>query len=177
MNEKEKIDDWLEKVQIRLAKDKGLRTVLKRAAGKTMPVAGGAAMAAFYKLPPSLGWEQACFTVVCLMCLWEVEDWKKGRNLALAAKNCLPADRKESLGKKLENLMDLSIDEDGYFQSKLYRIIKLIKSKGALVDANQLLYDLMHWESDSRFIQKRWVKEFYQDAKEDESEGEMENVD
>ncbi|SEH22687.1 type I-E CRISPR-associated protein Cse2/CasB [Selenomonas sp. KH1T6] len=177
MNEKEKIADWLEKVQIRLEKDKGLRSVLKRAAGKTMPAAGGAAMAAFYKLPPSPSWEQACFTVVCLMCLWEVEDWKKGKNLALAAKNCLPADRRESFGKKLETLMDLSIDEDGYFQSKLYRVIKLIKNKGALVDASQLLYDLVRWESDSRFIQKRWVKEFYQDAKEDESEGEMENVD
>ena len=175
--EKDKIAVWLKKVQERLEKDKGLRTAMKRAAGKNMAAAGGDAMAGFYKLPPVLYREEIYFDVICLMCLWEVDEWKKGKNLAIAAKRCVPVERRDAFGKKLETLLDLSIDEDGYFQAKLFRIVKYIQSNGAVIDASQLLYDLMHWESDTRFIQKRWVKEFYQGAKEDESEGEIENVD
>ena len=179
MSEKVKaeISVWLEKAQERLEKDKGLRTVMKRAAGKNMAAAGGSAIAGFYKLPLVSYREEVCFDVICLMCLWEVDEWKRGESLAIAAKRCVPVERRDAFGKKLETLLDLSIDEDGYFQAKLFRIVKYIQSNGAVIDAAQLLYDLMYWEGDTHFIQKRWVKEFYQGAKEDESEGEVENVD
>ena len=179
MSEKERttILAWLEKAQVKLEKDKGLRTVMKRAAGKNMAAAGGAAIAGFYKLQPLPYREEVYFDVICLMCLWDVSEWKKGRSLPAAAKKCLPVERRDAFGKKLETLLDLSIDEDGYFQAKLCRLVKYIQNNGAVIDAAQLLHDLMYWESDMRFVQKRWVKEFYQDGKEDEGEGEIENVD
>ncbi len=174
----QRISDWVTAAQQILTRDKGARTILKRAAGTPLASANGSAIAEFYKIPsPPAYLEEQAFAVLCIMCLWKPEEWKRSEPLIKAAKKVLSSDIQENFGKKITALMDLSIDKDGYFLAKLFRMIKYAKSKGAIVDASQLLYDLSYWENEQRFIQRRWVKEFYQKNNELENEGETKNAD
>ena len=179
MNEKEQIiADWIAAAQKTLANDKGARTALRRVAGTKLAVANGGALAEFYKLPSlPVYLEEPAFETICIMCLWEAREWEKGVPFIQAANKALTAETKENFGKKIKAILDLPIDEDGYFLTKLYRMIKLVKSKGVIIDAAQLMYDLLYWEHEKRFVQRRWVKEFYQNNHDIESEGETHNAD
>ncbi|MBN2435153.1 MAG: type I-E CRISPR-associated protein Cse2/CasB [Spirochaetes bacterium] len=44
---------------------------------------------------------------------------------------------------------------------RLRQLIKFIKSKDGLIDFIDLLRDLYNWESDDKWVQRKWVKGFY----------------
>ena len=159
---KEVIDKFIQTAQDLLGQDNGGRAALKRAAGKNMANAGGNAMTAFYRLYaiPKFQ-EEKCFAVVCMMCLWDAKEWEKAEPLIQGARRRVDADSRSGFEKRLQTLLDLSWDEDGYFLAKICRLVKFCKSKEIVVDAASLLADLLNWEQESRFVQKRWVKEFY----------------
>ena len=83
-------------------------------------------------------------------------------------------DISESTAHRLESLLDLKWDIDGYMLTKLARLARLIKSKGLAVDCADLLSDLIVWNSDSQSVQRKWAKAMYAapNAEEESKEGE-----
>ena len=162
--QKEFAAEFIHKAQDLLKTDKGRRAALKRAAGKTMAAAGGNALTAFYQLqgiPKFSVREEKCFAVVCAMCLWDAGVWDKAEPLIDGVRRKVPTDNLKGFEKRLQALLDLSWDADGYFLTKLIRLVKFCKSKDVVVDPASLLADLLAWEHESHFVQKRWVKDLY----------------
>ena len=160
----EKIVEFFSQAQKILMQDKSSCIQLRRAAGKPMENASGASLAAFYRLPnvPQSSYvEEKYFAAVCFMCLWNPDEWQSGVPIVEGAKKKIAVEMQESFGKRLQMLMDLSWDSDGYFLAKLFRLVKFCKSKNVIVDVSSLLYDLLFWDHPDRFIQKKWIKQFY----------------
>ncbi|SFW16950.1 type I-E CRISPR-associated protein Cse2/CasB [Selenomonas ruminantium] len=171
---KDKQSEWLLKAQEFLQMHPKDVIALRRAAGRPMATAGATALSAFYRLHPDERYEEEEFTVICLMCLWREDEWAKGLSLPKAMKKSLPKDQRQEFPRRLKGLLDLPWEATGYFSSKLYRVIKFCRSKGNIVDAHKLLYALRYWNHPEYFIQRNWVKEFYQmEISEDTSEGEI----
>lgn len=169
----DKKNEWLLKAQEFLQAHPKDVIVLRRAAGRPMATAGAAALSAFYRLYPDKKLEDEEFTVICLMCLWRKDEWARGISLPKAMKRSLPADQRQEFPRRLQALLDLPWETTGYFSSKLYRVIKFCRSKGNVVDAHSLLHALQYWNHPDYFVQRSWVKEFYQmEISEDKSEGE-----
>lgn len=57
---------------------------------------------------------------------------------------------------------------------RLRQLVKLIKSKDGMIDFADLLNDLYSWNSDSRWVQRKWVRGFY-NLHEQENENKGEN--
>ncbi len=62
------------------------------------------------------------------------------------------------LEKRLSSLLDASIDD---LPEYLRQTISLLKAKEVPVDWTQLLCDIQHWNTDTRFIQHEWAKGFW----------------
>lgn len=136
---------------------KGERTALKRSCGVMLQQADGVAIAAFYKcLPYSVprNAEGKWFAAASIHCLWENET----REPFERAIGKMKVESNTVEGRVIV-LSDMSWDDDGLFLSKLVRLIKMAKQKGFAIDANALLKDLIYWDSDSRNVQRRWLKE------------------
>ena len=164
-NEKyKKYTEFLDRVK-KLAEDNGYRASLRRSAGKLLNVADGKAVVNFYATYPPEYNEDQCFFVACIQCLWEVKDLAKARPLAQTA-YYMDAESREVVKKRIESLLELSWEKDGYFAAKLFRLIKFCQSKGFVIDCKKLLEDLVQWDYESCSVQKRWIKEFYNSGKE-----------
>lgn len=136
---------------------KGERTALKRSCGVMLQKADGAAIAAFYKcLPYNVPRyvEDKWFAAASIHCLWE----KEIREPFTRVIGRMNAESSTIEGRVIA-LSDMAWDEDGFFLSKLIRLIKMAKQKGFAIDAGALLQDLIWWDSDSRTVQRRWLKE------------------
>lgn len=173
-NEKfQRYHKFLDEVK-KLAEDNGYRASLRRSAGKLLDDADGKAMTNFYAAYPPTGYyEDQCFFVACVQCFWEVKDLVHARPLAQTASH-MDAESKEVVKKRLESLLDLSWEKDGYFAAKLLRLIKFCKSKGFVIDCKTLLEDLVQWDYESCLVQKRWIREFYNLGKEKQQDKEQE---
>lgn len=165
-NEKYKTyTEFLDRVK-KLAEDNGYRASLRRSAGKLLNIADGKAVVNFYNAyPPTEYYEDQCFFVACVQCFWEVKDLSKARPLAQTASH-MDAESREVVKKRIESLLDLSWEQDGYFATKLLRLIKFCQSKGFVIDCKTLLEDLVQWDYESRSVQKRWIRDFYNLGKE-----------
>lgn len=154
----------------------GERATLKRSCGTRLNDADARAFTIFYKVVPdgvSSKMEDRWFFAACISCLWEssggpdlaskfkfnpdegvlIEEW-----LAVAK------DSSGSFEKRVTLLLGNEWDEDGRMNIKLTRVIKMLKQKNAGRKLNMvsLLYDIINWDSDNRYVQKRWAKTFYQ---------------
>ncbi len=171
---KEKMDSFWARVAAAVENDTGLRAVFRRNAGELLQTADGRAVTAFYRLYGgglvSERNEDRCFFAVCAACLWKPEDWSKGEPLTVEARKLNPDDM-PTFEKRLRVLLDLTWDEDGYFAGKLCRLLKYCRSKNLVVDGKSLMKDLVSWDSDKRFVQKRWVRELYRGQDKDENDG------
>ena len=140
----------------------GERAALRRAGGKSLEQADANALAAFYRVLPhdiSQYKEDCWFQGACIRCQWKPEDTMQIKmETALSMEN-----RKqygESLRKRLMALLDTTLDEDGFLAIKLWRLAKLLKQKGYVIDCAELIYDLCGWNNHRRFIQKKWARAF-----------------
>lgn len=79
-----------------------------------------------------------------------------GNTLAKALARERTARDSASIEGRFLALLDAEEDELGY---KLRQLVFLIGEKP--LDWVQLIYDVSHWDSDSRWVQVRWAKEFY----------------
>ncbi|MGE3801163.1 MAG: type I-E CRISPR-associated protein Cse2/CasB [Candidatus Kapaibacterium sp.] len=64
----------------------------------------------------------------------------------------------ESLDKRFSALLN-SEDED--LPTRLRQMISLFKSKEVPLNYATLLSDLLKWRTDSRYVQKRWAKDYW----------------
>ena len=64
----------------------------------------------------------------------------------------------------MRSLLDARWEEDGYLTGKLCKLARMLKAdnRQLMPDVDALLYDLLHWNSDSRFVQIRWAQQYYQ---------------
>ena len=117
----------------------------------------------FYQcLPYSVArWQEGrWFAAGCLHCLWDANT--KGRVRLVQALYQLGSEAtiSESVGHRLESLLDLAWEGDGYMLTKLGRMIKLVQSKGIAIDCEDLLGDLIYWNADSQNVQRKmgpWI--------------------
>jgi CRISPR type I-E-associated protein CasB/Cse2 len=151
------------------------KTKLKRACGKMLNQVDTDTMLAFYQAAPnniSLWSENRWFLAACVYCLYG-EDAKKGEPMPeVFAHYVKVTDASESTQRRFANLLDTSWDEDGFMASKLVRLIKMLNSKGFVVDADDLLRSLLNWNYDSRSEQKKWAK-CYTDTLENDKQEEQ----
>ena len=58
--------------------------------------------------------------------------------------------------------------------TKLWRMIKVVQSKGIAIDCEDLLGDLIDWNADSQNVQRKWARGLYGklEAEEAEKKGE-----
>ncbi len=144
----------------------GERAALRREAGCLLRQADGKAITVFYRcLPVGVNprQEDRWFAVACLRCLWDAAQ-ETGRPLEqliadLIKNKALSA----STGHRVELLLDTPWDEDGYLLTKLTRMIKLIRQKS---DREQfafhaLLEDLLGWNSESQYVQRKWARSIF----------------
>lgn len=170
----EKMDAFWARIHKAVGEDNGLRATFRRNAGELLRTADGQAVTAFYRAcsgaPISEREEDKCFFAICAACLWKPEDWGRAVPLTVGARS-LNADEKGTLEKRLCVLLDLPWDDEGYFAAKLCRLLKYCRSKGLVIDGKSLMKDLAGWDSDKRFVQKRWVRELYRENEINESKG------
>ncbi len=139
----------------------GERAALKRSAGVPLDKADGKAIAAFYRcLPAESKAEDRWFAVACLRCLWDAGE-EQGDRLERVISRMIRADElSESIQHRIEILLDTPWDSDGYMLGKLTRMVKLIRQKAnrTPIDFSALLEDLIYWNSEKQYVQKKWAR-------------------
>lgn len=169
-------EEWSVFFQKLDALPKGERVSLKRAVGTMLNQADGHAMRAFYRcLPcPVPPWqEERAFAAACLHCLWDADEKCRQPMEQIFYQLGRDKDVSESTGHRLETLLDLQWDEDGFMLTKLARLVRLAKSKGYAVDCRKLLEDLLYWNGGKQSVQRKWARALYikPEAAQDEQEG------
>ncbi len=79
-----------------------------------------------------------------------------GKALQLASKN--NENKSNGYDRRFQALLNANRDQLPF---RLRQIISLLKAADVGVDWAQLMRDIRHWESASRYIQKRWAKDYY----------------
>ena len=144
----------------------GERAALRREAGVMLRQADGHAVTAFYSCLPSnvQTWqEERWFAVACLRCLWDAGD-EGGRPFELVVADLIRSgELSDSTKHRVELLLDTEWDEDGYMLTKLARLLKLVRQKSdrATLDFAALLDDLLGWNSDKQYVQRKWAKAIF----------------
>ncbi|MDY3992027.1 MAG: type I-E CRISPR-associated protein Cse2/CasB [Evtepia sp.] len=152
---------------------KGDRTALKREAGTMLFQADGRAIRAFYQCLPvgTASWqEERFFAAACLHCLWGDETGNRLPLEQIFYRLGRDAQVSDSTAHRLEGILDLSWEEDGFLLGKLTRLIKLVKSKNYAVDCAALLNDLLYWNGDKQTVQLKWARALYCEPEEDKNE-------
>lgn len=162
---REEINRFLLKIK---ALGNGDRAALKRAAGVILSDADGKSVAAFYRCLPrgiSPRQEDRWFAVACLCCLWDAE-MEAGEPFEKIIGGMIQ-NQKEELSEstihRVEVLLDTAWDEDGYMLTKLTRLVKLIrqKSERTPIDFAAILEDLIYWNAESQFVQRKWARAMF----------------
>lgn len=139
----------------------GEKTALKRNLGVTLSGAEAKAWDAFYKAVPVLTqWEEEpFFLIACAVCCFS-----KTTAASQSFIGCLKKMAEESNGikRRVLALLDTSWDETGYFTGKLARLLRMIRQKGLKPNFESLLCDLLSWGHESRYVQLRWAREFFE---------------
>ncbi len=146
----------------------GERTALKRAIGTMIQNADGGAITAYYRCVPQ-NWqisrqnEEKCFGIACLSCMWDPGD-ETGKPLEEIISSLIRGEiLSASTSHRVQILMDTRWDQDGYMLSKLARLVKLIwqKSDRTRIDFPALLKDLIFWDVESQYVQRKWAKAIF----------------
>ena len=148
---------------------RGERVSLRREAGTMLSQAGGKAMRVFYQCLPfsSPQWqEERAFAAACLHCLWDTEESHRQPLEQIFYQLGRDKEMSESTGHRLEVLLDLQWDEDGFMLTKLSRLIQFVRSKGYAVDCQRLLEDLFYWNGEKQSVQRKWARALYTKPKE-----------
>lgn len=164
MTEMEKIAEFLDKLDNLSTGDKA---ALKRNAGIILNSASGQAQRVFYRSIP-FGipqWqEERWFAIACFYCQYNKEDTIRTKDKLenMVGKLIHSAVLSESAAHRVESLLDTSWDTDGFMLQKLAQLLKLISSKQNItLDYGSLLTDLLHWNDDSQYTQRKWARAIY----------------
>lgn len=145
----------------------GERAVLKRNLGQPFSRVDAKAWGAFFKIMPdcSLWEEEPYFIVACGYCYF---DKVNGQEMSFIG--CLKRMSVDSEGieRKLYTILDIHNFEGGYLTVKIGRLLRMLRQKGYRPDFYLLLKDLLAWQSDSRHVQQKWIREFIKSIKEED---------
>ena len=148
---------------------------LKRSVGTMLHDADAKALTAFYRCLPygtSRKYEDRWFAVACLYSFWgtEVEGGKPLEQVI--AKLLKDKELSDSIGHRIEVLLDTDWDDDGYLLTKLTRILKLIRQKSnhTSIDFDLLLQDLIWWNAENQSVQRKWARSIFGNFSETETE-------
>ena len=122
--------DWDSFFQRLDALPKGERVALKREVGTMLYQADGRTVRIFYQCLPygATAWqEDRIFAAACLHCLWDTEA-KRQPIEQIFYQLGRDQDISESTGHRLETLLDVPWDEDGFMLTKLVRLCLLYTS-------------------------------------------------
>lgn len=142
----------------------GERVALKRSGGKLLNEASAEALGAFYKALPygvSQNMEDRWFFAATLRCMWKPDEHMEMSLEKATADYASKGEFSDSYEKRIMSLLDMSWDEDGFMASKIWRTVKMLKQKGYVIDVVPLIKDLYLWNSESRFVQKRWARTYW----------------
>lgn len=73
---------------------------------------------------------------------------------------------RDGLDRRFERLLDADSQQLPFY---LRREIQFLTTVGKKLDWAQLLYDVLHWQSPDRYIQRRWAREYFTAPAETES--------
>ncbi len=151
----------------------GERTALRRSAGTMLAEADGRALAAFYRCLPYTveAAQDRWYAAACFHCLWDPDCQPRLPAEEAFRKLIKSADSSESLEHRLAALLDLSWADDGYLLTKLSRILRLLQQKDYCIDCSSLLDDLLGWNSDKQYVQRKWARRMYQENTTDKQKG------
>lgn len=154
----------------------GDRAALKRCAGTMLANADGKAITVFYRCLPAFVSESQAdrwFAAGCLSCLWDAGA-EEGIPFEVRLGQLLRAGAlSDSTAHRIETLLDTDWDSDGYMLSKLARLVKMVRQKdSAPLDLGALLDDLIYWNSDSQYVQRKWARAIFAGADDANLKGE-----
>lgn len=144
----------------------GERAVLKRSCGKMINEASAEALGAFYKALPygvSRNKEDRWFFAGALRCMWKPEEHMEISLEKAIADYASRAESSDSYEKRMVHLLDMIWDEDGFMALKVWRTVKLLKQNGYVIDMVPLIKDLCFWNSEDRFVQRKWARAYWHD--------------
>ena len=161
MNEQQALIDRLRELS------PGERAALRREAGKCLAEADGMTLSVFFRITPrnlSRRQQECWFAAMSIACLWNPEEAMCGDEFPVMLKKYALHQNRDGLERKMRALLDASWEEDGYLTAKLCRLARMLKAdnRQMMPDMDRLLYDILHWNSDSRFVQLRWAQQYYQ---------------
>jgi len=147
--------------------DSGGRAALRREAGKCMAEASAQGLSEFCRITPAgmnRRHQECWFAVMAIACLWNIEEAHVGGDFPALLQRYARKQESGGMDRRIRSLLDTRWEEDGYLTSKLSRLARMLRSddRNVMPDADQLLNDLLHWNSDSRYVQLRWAQCFYQ---------------
>lgn len=154
----------------------GERAALRRSAGQPLAAADGRALQALFRaLPPEMQFrereQRAWFAALSIACLWDVEEARVDASMPRMLRAYATKQKTDGLENRIRSLLDARWDEDGYLIGKLARLARMLRAndRQRMPDMDQLLDDLLGWNSDKRYVQLRWANEYYLSKEEEES--------
>lgn len=81
----------------------------------------------------------------------------------------------DNIKLKFNNILKETLDEDSLMLYKLGQLIRLLVQEGYKIDIYSLLTDLLFWNSETNFIQKKWARKVYSKSIKLDSKGVIEN--
>lgn len=147
----------------------GARAALRRAGGRGLVTGGGDAISAFYQALPSgvpEAQEERWFIGACIRCLWKPEDPKGIPMQEAMGRYSKTPEASDSFSSRMAAILDTPWDMDGFLIAKLWRMARLLKQKGYVIDAASLIEDLRGWNAPTGFVQRQWARAFYMSEKE-----------
>ncbi|MHA1821050.1 MAG: type I-E CRISPR-associated protein Cse2/CasB [Promethearchaeota archaeon] len=150
--------------------DRGALAYLRKGVRKTIGEAPRSAEV-FYRVLPSylIGdkYEEIYFTIATLFALNPNKSRKSQGNFGTTMKKLFHLNESESLKSRFIDLLNSNFEligrypGDGPLTYKLSQLVRMAKGAGVEINWAQLLHDLIYWEHDSKFVQKRWAQEFF----------------
>ncbi len=162
------------------------RSILKKNGGRLLKDADAAALMAFYKalgdIDKSIP-KDRMFPIACMRCMWDREiEQENAIPFAVAMGQYFPSKRREkfsteggeeneensSMERRMIKLLDLRWDADGILCLNVWRIAKMLKNEGKVINMVILGDDFWIWNAESKKVQCRWAEEYYRANKEEE---------
>ena len=100
---------------------------------------------------------------MCLRCLWDA-DMEGGEPFEQIIGRLIREEKlSDSTLHRAEVLLDTAWDEDGYMLTKLTRMVKLIRQKSdrTAVNFSAMLDDLIRWNNENQYVQRKWARAIF----------------
>lgn len=158
----------------------GERAALRRFAGVMMDRSDTDAWMAYYKALRGNGREDAyTFAALCMQMLWRKSDEPTIRPMEEILRDMIGVREKdaenESLLKRTRGALDTAWADDGFLLGKICNIVRIIRSAHPewMPDFWMLARELRGWNSEKRWVQRKWVGAIFagvaDEKREDES--------